>query len=102
MSTTGNLRLVLSLFQHFIEQVRDLTGSVYSRNQQNDAANVRFGSKADIASRPRHVRYSPQSGHSSARFACPLSASSGSHDTNCCLSDRSFYEHDRDPDDVLG
>jgi hypothetical protein len=31
--------------------------------------NVRFGSEADIASRSRHVRYSPQSGHSSARFA---------------------------------
>jgi hypothetical protein len=36
--------------------------------------NVRFGSLADIASRPRHVRYSPQSGHSSARVARPLSA----------------------------
>ncbi len=34
-------------------------------------ANVRFGSLADIASRPRHVRYSPQSRHSSARFARP-------------------------------
>ena len=37
-------------------------------------ANVRFGSLADIASRPRHVRYSPQSGHSLARVARPLSA----------------------------
>ena len=35
---------------------------------------VRLGSLADIAQRPRHVRYSPQSGHSSARFARPLSA----------------------------
>src|SRR6476619_6833053 len=35
---------------------------------------VGFGSKADIASRPRHVRYSPQSGHSSARIAGLLSA----------------------------
>ena len=35
---------------------------------------------------------SPQSGHSSARFARPLSAMSGSHGANCCLSDRSFYE----------
>src|SRR6476660_2588812 len=34
---------------------------------------VRFGSLADIASRPRHVRYSRQSGHSSARFAHPFS-----------------------------
>jgi hypothetical protein len=40
-------------------------------------SNVRYGSKADIASRPRHVRYSPQSGHSSARFARPLSATNG-------------------------
>ena len=30
------------------------------------------------------------------RVARPLSAMSGSHDTNCCLSDRSFYERDRD------
>ena len=29
-----------------------------------------------VASRPRHVRYSPQSGHSSVRFARPLSAKS--------------------------
>jgi len=35
-------------------------------------SNVRYGSKADIASRPRHVRYSPQSGRSSARVGCPL------------------------------
>ena len=38
------------------------------------ALHVCFGSKADITSRPRHVRYSPQSGHSSARFARLLSA----------------------------
>ena len=29
---------------------------------------VRFGSKADIASRPRHVRFTPESGHSSAQW----------------------------------
>ena len=39
-------------------------------------SNVRFGSKADIASRPRHVRSSPQSRHSSARVARPLCARS--------------------------
>jgi hypothetical protein len=38
---------------------------------------VRFGSKADIASRPRHVRYSPQSRHWSARVPRPLCANSG-------------------------
>ena len=39
--------------------------------------NVRFGSRADITSRPRHVRSSPQSRHSSARFVRPISATSG-------------------------
>jgi hypothetical protein len=39
--------------------------------------NVRFGSLADLLTSPRHVRYSPQSGHSSARFAHPQSADSG-------------------------
>ena len=49
-----------------------------SRNQQNGyAANVRFGSLADIVQRPRHVCFSPNSGHSSARVARPLSAKSG-------------------------
>jgi hypothetical protein len=32
---------------------------------------VRFGSKADIASSPRHVRFTPESGHPSAREECP-------------------------------
>ena len=41
--------------------------------------NVRYGSLADITSRPRRVRYSPQSGHSSVRLARPLSANSGHH-----------------------
>ena len=30
-----------------------------------------------LAARPRDVRYSPQSGHSSAQFARPLSAGNG-------------------------
>ena len=30
--------------------------------------NVRFGSKADISACPRHVRFTPESGHGSARF----------------------------------
>ena len=38
---------------------------------------VRFGSKAEMVSRPRHVRSSPQSRHSSARVARPLCANSG-------------------------
>jgi hypothetical protein len=35
---------------------------------------VRFGSKADIASIKRDVRFSPKSGHSAIGKACPLSA----------------------------
>ena len=31
--------------------------------QQRVAADVRFGSKADIAARPRNVRFTPESGH---------------------------------------
>jgi len=38
---------------------------------------VRFGSKADIAGRSRHVRFTPESGHHSDVAPCPLSAESG-------------------------
>ena len=46
-------------------------------NQVADASDVRFGSLAEIVSRPRHVRSSPQSRHSSARVARPQYAKSG-------------------------
>jgi hypothetical protein len=39
--------------------------------------NVRFGSEAEMALRPRQVRSFPESRHSSARVARPLSAISG-------------------------
>jgi hypothetical protein len=38
--------------------------------------NVRFGSKADIASGSRHVRFTPKSGHRWVRLGCPLCAKS--------------------------
>ena len=38
---------------------------------------VRFGSIADITPRARHVRFTPDSGHSSVQVVCPLSAKSG-------------------------
>src|SRR5262249_12503654 len=38
---------------------------------------VRFGSLADIKERQSHVRFTPESRHSSAPVACPLSANSG-------------------------
>ena len=48
----------------------------------SERRDVCFGSLADTALRPRHDRYSPQSGHSSAQFARPLSANSGRR--GCC------------------
>jgi hypothetical protein len=38
--------------------------------------NFRFGSLADIVQRPRHVRFTPNSGHSSVQLECPKSAKS--------------------------
>ena len=39
--------------------------------------NVRFGSKADICSAKRHVRFAPESGHVRCSSSCPLCANSG-------------------------
>ena len=36
--------------------------------------NVRFGSKADMCSAKRHVRFTPKSGHCGCNYACPLCA----------------------------
>ena len=41
------------------------------------SADVRFGSKADIASGPLHVRFTPKNGHRGVRSPCPLCANSG-------------------------
>jgi hypothetical protein len=38
---------------------------------------VRFGSKADMCSAKRHVRFTPNSGHVRCKEGCPLSANSG-------------------------
>ena len=42
----------------------------------------RFGSLADITARSRHVRFTPDSGHSSLQVGCPLSARSRHKDFN--------------------
>ena len=42
-----------------------------------DVQDVRFGSKADICSAKRHVRFTPKSGHVRCNEECPLSAKSG-------------------------
>jgi hypothetical protein len=39
--------------------------------------NVGFGSLADIIQRQRHVRFTPDSGHSSVPVGCPKSANNG-------------------------
>jgi len=39
--------------------------------------NVRFGSKADMCSANRHVRFTPESGHVRRNLGCPLWANSG-------------------------
>jgi len=41
------------------------------------ARDFRFGSKADIGVRPRHVRSTPKSGHWNSVVECPLCANSG-------------------------
>ena len=40
-------------------------------------SHVRFGSKADMCSARRHVRFAPESGHLQCNSVCPLSANSG-------------------------
>ena len=40
-------------------------------------SDVRFGSLADIAAALPNVRFTPESGHNRAFWACPLSANSG-------------------------
>ena len=41
----------------------------------------RFGSKADMCSAKRHVRFTPESGHVRRNTSCPLCANSGHRDT---------------------
>jgi hypothetical protein len=43
----------------------------------SEACNVRFGSKADISACPRHVRFTPESGHYRSANKYPLCAKSG-------------------------
>ena len=48
-----------------------------NRTRRRSAADVRFGSKADMCSAKRHVRFTPESGHVRCTTLCPLSANSG-------------------------
>ena len=55
---------------HCPEMVREILAP-------NAAANVRFGSLADISERIGDVRFSPESGHAERQQRRPLIASSG-------------------------
>ena len=60
--------------------------------------NVRFGSKADIGEGATDVRFTPESGHPSARRQCPLCAKSGHlcRTASTSSAERKFF------DDALG
>ena len=83
-STTDTIEDAIREITHALQKADGRIAYVYVlrriglTNQVADASDVRFGSLAEIVSRPRHVRSSPQSRHSSARVARPLSAISGS------------------------
>ena len=47
------------------------------RMQASREGDFRLGSLADIVQCPRHVRFTPESRHSSVRVGCPKSATNG-------------------------
>jgi hypothetical protein len=51
------------------------------KKARSAAADVRFGSKADIHGPQRDVRFTPESGHQAAGLRCPFCANSG-HSVN--------------------
>src|SRR5215469_3443670 len=46
------------------------------KDEGGSTADVRFGSKAEIAARPRNVRFTPKSGHQLSALGCLLCAKS--------------------------
>ena len=63
--------------------MRQLLGTT-RKSQANDVTSeesyVRFGSLADIVERPRHVCFTPNSGHSPVQVGSPKSANNGHSD----------------------
>ena len=57
-------------------QTSALIGSNQLSLLQHGRADVRFGSKADMAPQSGDVRYAPESGHQAVAAGCPLSANS--------------------------
>src|SRR5215470_12695779 len=56
-----------------------LVGERTYTDRMKTPAHVRFGSKADICSAKRHVRFTSESGHVQCTSQCPLWAKSGHH-----------------------
>ena len=77
--------------KNFYIKLRQMTGIIFRAPDRIDAtrvharasakratgSGVRFGSKADICSAKRHVRFTPKSGHLQRTSPCPLCANSG-------------------------
>jgi hypothetical protein len=62
--------------QEFLFHVTDIS-ICQKRNDFAQAWDVRFGSLADISQSSLHVRFTPESRHSSAPLGCPLCAING-------------------------
>jgi hypothetical protein len=66
--------LIINFERHEID-CADAMRRASSRDCKN--TDVRFGSKADMTSRNRDVRFPPESGHCRAPVGCPLCAITG-------------------------
>jgi hypothetical protein len=64
----------------------ELVGCALWQKKFWGSVNVRFGSDADIAARPRDVRFTPESGHWLRVLGSPLCATSGYHDRSAHLN----------------
>ena len=75
----------------------------YTKNFGRSPSDVRFGSKADMCSAKRHVRFTPESGHVRCNSGCPLCANSGHPKLAVALSQISDkYRRARQSDDDFG
>ena len=72
---------------HYYPQARGPSERLRRRAIGKGGPNVRFGSKADMCSAKRHVRFTPKSGHVRCKVGCLLSANSGHSVAEACRSD---------------
>jgi hypothetical protein len=70
-------------------------GHVRQKLTTGEAPHVRYGTKADIGSRPINVRFTPESGHRNSVVECPLCAKS----RHSALQQKvSLFDHLVEPD----